>query len=441
MNPLIVWETLVIAVLILANGFFAAAEIAIIVARRGRLKQRADAGDYASQVALRLAEDSNRFLPTVQIGTTLVATIVAAFGGARIAMQLSDVLQGTRWTWIAAHSESVALSIVIVAITFLSVLLGELVPKRLALKYAGAMARGVAVPLDLMSRLAYPIVWIMGVSTNLVLRLLGAGGEITSNLHLEDIKRAIRDGKDEGLLDAAEQRLALESLRFGDLIARDVMQPRLEIDALDVNTPPEEIPGAAALAGYSRLPIYEGTLDQIIGYIHIRDVLHHAYLRVPIDLRRAARPVLHIPETLPLNRLLPQFQESHTHMAIVLDEFGGTEGLVTMEDMLEELVGVIRNEYHRDDAQQIVAQGNRRWLVHGSVKMNDLLDALAIDDPLASQSRSYSTAAGLVHSELQRIPSVGDRLTWHRLTLEVVEMQGPRIVRLAVSITLGDDGS
>jgi len=332
---LIVWETLIIAALILANGFFAAAEMAIIVARRGRLKQRADAGDYASQVALRLAQDSNRFLPTVQIGTTLVATIAAAFGGARIAMHLSDALQDARWAWVVTHRDTIALTLVIVTISFFSVLIGELVPKRLALKYAAGIARGVAVPLDFLSRLAYPIVWIMGVSTNLVLRLVGVGTQVSSDLHLEDIERAIRAGKDEGLIDVAEQRLALEALRFGDRIVRDIMQPRLEIDALDVDTPPEEIPGAAALAGYSRLPVYEGTLDQIIGYVHIKDVLHHVYLRVPIDLRRAARPVLHIPETLPLDRLLPQFQECQTHLAIVLDEFGGTEGLVTMEDMLE----------------------------------------------------------------------------------------------------------
>ncbi len=439
MNPLIVWETLIIAALILANGFFAAAEMAIIVARRGRLKQRADAGDYASQVALRLAQDSNRFLPTVQIGTTLVATIAAAFGGARIAMHLSDALQDARWAWVVTHRDTIALTLVIVTISFFSVLIGELVPKRLALKYAAGIARGVAVPLDFLSRLAYPIVWIMGVSTNLVLRLVGVGTQVSSDLHLEDIERAIRAGKDEGLIDVAEQRLALEALRFGDRIVRDIMQPRLEIDALDVDTPPEEIPGAAALAGYSRLPVYEGTLDQIIGYVHIKDVLHHVYLRVPIDLRRAARPVLHIPETLPLDRLLPQFQECQTHLAIVLDEFGGTEGLVTMEDMLEELVGEIRDEYRRSDELQIVPQGDLRWLVAGSVKIDDLLEALAIKDPAASQPRSFSTAAGLVHSELRRIPHVGDQLTWYGLQLEIVEMEGPRIIRLLVSLPARDE--
>jgi len=439
LNSLIVWETLVIGALILANGFFAASEIALLVARRGRLKQRADAGDHAAQVALRLAQDSNRFLPTVQIGTTLLATIAAAIGGARIAMHLSDGLQDARWAWVAAYHEAVALTLVIVTISFLSLVFGELVPKRLALKHAASIARWVALPLDYLSRIAYPVVWIMGVSTNLVLRLVGAGTHISSDLHMEDLLRAIRVNKDDRLIDLAGHRLALESLRFGDRVVRDIMQPRLEIDALDVDTPPDEIPGAAALAGYSRLPVYEGTMDQIIGYVHIKDVLHHLYLRVPIDLRRAARPVLHIPETLPLIRLLPQFQECHAPMAIVLDEFGGTEGLVTMEDILEELLGAIRDEHDRDDEHQITPQGNQRWLVDGAVKINDLLDSLGIKDPMASQPRSFSTAAGLVHHELQRIPRVGDRLTWDGLLLEIVEMQGPRIVRLLVSTTAGDD--
>ncbi|CAL1125197.1 unnamed protein product [Cladocopium goreaui] len=433
-NPLILWETLIILALILANGFFAAAEIAIIVARHGRLKQRADAGDHAAKVALKLAKDSNRFLPTVQIGITLVATVAAAFGGARTALHLSDWLKTSRWPLVVEHSDGIALTIVVVAITFLSVLLGELVPKRLALKYAGGIARSVAIPLDALARITYPVVWFMGVSTNLVLRLLGVGPEVRSRMDLEDLERAIKAGKDEGLLDPAEQRLAQRSLRFGDRIVRDIMQPRLEIDALDVNTPAEEIPGATALAGYSRLPVYEGSLDQIIGYVHIKDVLHHVYLGVPIDLRRSARPVLHIPETLPLNRLLLQFQDSHTPMAVVLDEFGGTEGLVTVEDMMEEVVGVMRDEHSRDDDYHIEPQGDGVWLVDGTAKINDLLDALAVHDPAALESRPFSTVAGLVHNQLQRIPRVGDQLTWHSLGLEIIDMKGPRIVRLRVSL-------
>lgn len=432
---MIVWETLVILLLILANGFFAAAEISIIVARRGRLKQRANEGDYASRVALKLSQDSNLFLPTVQIGTTLVATIAAAFGGAHIALRLADVLQTSQSPLIVEHRELIALSVVIATIAFLSVLLGELVPKRLALKYAATIARAVAVPLDILSRLAYPLVWVMGISTNLVLRLLGAGGDYSSKLHLEDIEQAIRAGEHQGLLDSAEEQLARRSLRFGDRLARDIMQPRLDIDALDVATPADEIPGATALAGYSRLPVYEGSLDQIIGYVHIKDVLHHVYLNVPIDLRRAARAVLHVPETLPLNRLLLQFQETHSPMAVVLDEFGGTEGLVTVEDMIEELVGEIRDEYAREDEDLIDQQDDGQWLVDGAARIDDVLDALAIKDSVPRKSRPFSTAAGLVHSELQRIPRVGDQLTWQGIQLEIVDMKGPRIVRLRVSIS------
>lgn len=432
--PAFVWEALAILVLILANGFFAGSEIAIIAAQRGRLRERAEAGDRRSRLALDLAEDPNRFLPTVQIGITLIGTLAAAFSGATLGDHLAEWFVKSRIDFIAKHPQAFALGSVTLLITFFSVLLGELVPKRFALMHSTSLARQAALPMHLLATFGRPVVWFMGRATELVLRVLGSREESEPQVSIDDIAHMIRSGTESGLLEPTEERLAIEALRLGERTARDIMRPRLDIDALDVYTPPEEVLGAMAMAGFSRLPVYEGDLDHIIGFVHMKDVLRCTYLQMRIDLRRLVNPVLFVPETLPLDRMLVMFQERKSQLAIVLDEFGGTEGMVTLENLLEELVGEIREEHGDDDIHdQIVEREDGSWLVDGGANVDDVLKHLRIKPAESSRTRGYSTMAGLVLSVLGRIPAVGESVEWDGLRIEVVDLDGKRIDRLVVS--------
>jgi putative hemolysin len=422
-------EILIILVLILANGFFSGAEMAIVASRRGRLRQMAEKGDARAATALELASSPDRFLPTVQIGITLVGTLAAAYGGDRVVEDVAG--------WIAVHApqpiagmaETIALVTFVMALSFVTLLLGELVPKRLALRQAEAFARVAAPAMQALSIVARPLVWGMSVATSALLYLLGAHKPSGPSVSVDDIEHLLEAGRAEGVLEAVEQAVASEALRLGERAVRDIMRPRIDLDALDVETPPGEILGAVAMAGHSRLPVYEGSLDHILGYVWLKDVLRHSWMGWPIELRKMLHRALFVPETMPLDRLLELFQKERNQLAIVLDEYGGTEGLVTLEDVLEELVGEIHDE-HRREINSLVERPDGSWLVDGGVAIDDLVERLGVEpDP---EARDYSTVSGLVLAELERIPAVGDTVRWHGLVIEVVDMDGRRIDKLLV---------
>jgi putative hemolysin len=237
-----------------------------------------------------------------------------------------------------------------------------------------------------------------------------------------------------GVLAPGEQTVARRALRFGDRTVREIMRPRVEIDALEVDTPPDEVVGAVAMSGFSRVPIHEGDLDHIIGFVYTKDLLRQQHLHWPIELRKLVRPPVFVPESLPLDRLLKTFNEKRTQMAIVLDEYGGTEGLVTMEDVLEELVGEIHDEYRVDSEQEIVRRDEHSWLVDGALHLDDLVEATGVDRPPTAGTREFSTLGGLILNALGRLPKVGEQVRWGPLTLEVVDMDGLRIDRVLVSV-------
>jgi len=247
---------------------------------------------------------------------------------------------------------------------------------------------------------------------------------------VDDIEHLLEAGRAEGVLEAVEQAVAAEALRLGDRAVRDIMRPRIDLDALDVETPSEEILGAVAMAGYSRLPVYEGSLDHILGYVSIKDVLRQNWMGWPIELRRLLHKALFVPESMPLDRLLELFQKERNQLAIVLDEYGGTEGLVTMEDVLEELVGEIHDEHGRRAGDTFTRREDGTWLVDGSAGVEDLVETFEIR--AENLPRDYSTVSGLVLATLERIPTVGDKAVWNGLELEVVDMDGRRIDKLLV---------
>jgi putative hemolysin len=425
---------IIILLLIVANGFFVAAEIAIIAARTGRLEQLSEEGSRPAKMAMELAAEPNRFLPTVQLGITLVGTFVAVFGGEELVTPLAEIVEKIPLDFVAHHAHSISLVIIVVGLTFFSLLLGELVPKQLALRQAELLARGVAPVLHWLSIVGRPFVWVMGKASDAVLVVLRAGKPSVDEptVSLVDIEHMIETGTQEGVLESVEQRVALEALRLGERTVRDVMRPRIDLDALDVNTPPEEVIGAVAMAGFSRLPVYEGDLDHVIGFVHIKDLFRQLHLGWDIELRKLLKPALFVPESMPLDRLLELFQEQHNQLAVVLDEYGGTEGMVTLEDVIEKLVGEIREGHRYDQEQMFIARGKDSWLVDGSFGISDLIERLdlRVDD---DQPRNYTTVSGLILHQLGRIPTVGDTTQWHALNLEVVDMDGQRIDRVLIS--------
>lgn len=426
-------ELFIIFVLILANGFFAGAEIAIIAAGRGRLQQQAAAGNHGAKLALGLAADPNRFLPTVQVGISLIGTFAAAFGGARIASYLSEWLNTWSIVWVTGHRHEIALFVVVVCMTFFSTVLGELVPKRMALLHANTLAGIVALPMHLLAKFARPAVIVMARSTDAVLWVLGSHNAPSQQVSIDDIQHLIETGTAEGVVAPVEQRLAVEALRLGEQSVKNIMRPRVEMDAIDLNTPPQEVLGALAMAGFSRLPVYEENLDQIIGYIHLKDIVRQQYMGWPIDLRKLLHPALFVPESMPIDRLLLRFQEQHNQLAIVLDEFGGTAGMVTLEDVVSELVGEIRSESRSDETQRMVQRDDKTWLIDGQVTIDDLKDKLHLRHPELLAPRNFSTVAGLILTRLDRIPRLGESVEWLGLRFEVVDMDGPRIDRVWVS--------
>ena len=426
-------EILIVLLLILANGFFSGAEMAIVASRRGRLRAMAEQGDRRAKAALELASSPDRFLPTVQIGITLVGTLAAAYGGDRLVSGVSKWISEKGPPALATAARPIALTVFVMLLSFVTLLFGELVPKRLALRKAEAFARLAAPTMQLFAWVARPLVWGMSLATSAMLFLLGAGKQTEPSVSVDDIEHLLQTGRAEGVLEAVEQAVASEALRLGERNVRDIMRPRIDLDALDVATPQTEIVGAIAMAGYSRLPVYEGSLDHIIGYVSIKDVLRNSWLGWPIELRKMLHRPIFVPETMPLNRLLELFQKERNQLAIVLDEYGGTEGLVTLEDVMEELVGKIHDEHRRDEADIFVKREDGSWLVDGSAGIEDLVKRLDIKvDPLP---REYSTVSGLVLAELERIPTAGDTLQWRSLRIEVLDMDGRRIDKLLISKT------
>ena len=423
-------ELFIVIALILANGFFSGAEMAIVASRRGRLRQLADEGDVAARTALELASSPDRFLPTVQVGITLVGTLAAAYGGDQLVEPLAAWLAANSPPLIANAATPIALTVFVALLSFFTLLFGELVPKRLALRNAERVARIVAPAMHFVSQLAKPLVWGLGRATSAVLFLLGAGKQEGPSVSVDDIEHLLETGRAEGVVEPVEQAVAIEALRLGERTVRDIMRPRIELDALDVETPPGEIIGAIAMAGYSRLPVYEGSLDHILGYVFLKDVLRHTWMGWPIELRKIMHRALFVPETMPLDRLLELFQKEKNQMAIVLDEYGGTEGLVTLEDILEELVGEIHDEHRAARDTAFVRRDDGSWLVDGSASIEDMAET--VDVKLDGAPRDYSTVSGLVLARLERIPATGDVTEWQGLTIEVVDMDGRRIDKVLI---------
>ncbi len=430
----LIGQLLAVFLLIALNGCLSGAEIALISANRNELKQMADGGNLQARQALDLAQNPSRFLPAVQVAVSFLSTLAAVLAGLAAVDLLTPRLGALDLGLASDGSLAVAVVLAVSGTSLLSVAIGELLPRRLALAQSTGTACLVARPLEILGRILRPVVWLLARGTDALAIVLGAGKVEVPATSLQEIRHLIELGMAEGVVGEVQQKLAFEALQLGDRTTRQIMKPRVDIDAVDVETPPEELLGAIAMAGFSRLPVYEGDLDHIIGFVHLKDVLRQHYLGWKLDLRKLIRPALTVPDTMRLDQLLVRFQEQRNQLAIVVDEFGSTRGMVTLEDVLEELVGELLTDHHERVEQQIVQRDATSWLIDGSVSIADMLERLGLQHHLSSAPRSVSSVGGLVLELIGRLPAVGEKTAWHDLALEVVDVDGRRIDRVLVTV-------
>lgn len=425
----IVWlDFVLIVILMLANGFFAASEIAVVSARRGRLQQRAEEGNKGAQTALNLANEPNRFLATVQVGITLIGTFAAAFGGDALAEPLGAALEPS----VGRYAHSIALVLVVLLITYLSLILGELVPKRLALQHAETMASRVAPIMRQISRLSAPIVWFLTTSTEVVLRLLGQHRQEAEQVTEEDVLSLVREGTEGGSLEASERDLIERVFDFSDSNARSIMTPRTEIYAVPFDLPFDQIVARVIESEYSRIPVYQGSIDRIQGVLYTKDLLRATQSSPPPRLEDLVRPPVFVLEHQRISSVLQQLKQTRTHLALVLDEYGQIEGLITLEDVLEEIMGDIADEYDEVDTM-VVRRADGSMLVEGMISYSDAEHQIGLPprDQLGDLP-PFDTLAGLLLALFERIPVAGDVVTLGEWRFEVVDMDGVRIDKVLV---------
>jgi putative hemolysin len=415
-------ELLIILALILVNGIFAGAEIAVISLRKSRLTQLVEEGRVGAQSVLALRDDPERFLATVQVGITVVGATAAAFSGASLAARLTPVLE--RVPAISHVAEDVALAIVIALVSYLSLVFGELVPKSLALRASEAYALLVARPLRTVAWLARPLIWALTRSSNLVLRPFGDSTSFSEARHSpEELQQLVEEAGKTGSLDEGTSEIASRALDFGGLTAADVMIPRNRVNGIPRGASPAEVRRMFLEEGHSRMPVYEGTLDNIVGYITARDVLAVAWQSDLVVLEDILRPPLFVPTTAPAIRVLKELQRRHMRIAFVVDEHGGLAGLVTLEDLVEELVGDLFSEDEKpEEAVRKEADGSA--IVRGDLPIRDVNRLLGLELP---EGETWSTVAGLVVALADGIPARGTKVRSDEVVLEVVEAS-PRAV-------------
>jgi len=419
-----VTEFLVLLLLVLAGGVLAGAEMAIVTARRGRLERLAGQGSARARAALQLRADPERFLASVQIGITLLGAIAGAFGGRTLAARLEPLL---RWLGCGEASGEVAFAVVVVAITYLSVVFGELVPKSLALRFADGFAVAIARPMVLLGWLARPFVWLLTASSNLVLRAFhDRTNFVEAKVTREDLEHLVEQAAEGGGLDAGTGDLVERALGFSQLRVADVMVPRRFVRAVAADAGIEQLREAMLGAGHRRVPVYEGSIDNVVGYVLREDVLACLWDGRAPRLDTLRRDPYFVPDLMPLERALRELQQRQLHLAVVVDEHGATAGIVTVEDVVEELVGKIFHERDAVPQRPIQREAEGQWLVQGTVPLRDVWRETDVELPETGESR---TVGGLLVALAgDRVPVAGEKFAaGPHAEFEVVEASLRRV--------------
>ena len=400
-------EVVVIAVLILLNGFFSCSEFAIISIRKSRVAQLVAEGDKRAKVVEELQMDSPRLLAVVQIGVTLVGSAASAVGGGAAVQYLKPYLLNSPYPMISNAAEPVALTMVVAVISYLTLIIGELVPKTIGLQYADTMALRVARPIYLMERIGGIVVTLLTLSTRAVLFIMGVKGKGQAFITREEVQHIVAEGRDTGVFSASEHEYIKNIFDFTHTSVREVMVPRMRMAAIDLELSRREMINFIVENQYSRYPVYRGSVENIAGFIHGKDFLGRVVTDPDFDINVIVRPPFYVPEGKKVNELLKEMQRKRIHMALVVDEYGGISGLATTEDLLEELVGEIEDEHDVGEPHRVQRLADGSLIVDALISISDLEDHLGIE---LGGDLPYDTLAGLILNQLGRFPEKGEKL-------------------------------
>ena len=428
MNP--IWNLLTIFIFAVLNGVLAMSEIAVVSARKARLRQQADRGNTRAQAALELATDPTQFLATVQIGITLVGIFAGAFGEATLARYLGTVLG--KIGALAPYADVIATTVVVLTVTYISLVIGELAPKRLALNNTEQIASLIAQPMQTLSAIARPLVWLLSVSTDSVVRILGIKPSDEPDISSKEIEIMVEHGTQIGVFEESEQDMIENVLRLDEWRVDAFMTPRTRITWIDLEDPEEKTKALLLDAQHSRFPVMEGDPDHAVGILYTKDMVVRHIKGEPFDIRATLRPVLFVPESMSPLRVLEIFKQKGKHIALVTDEYGSIQGMVTDMDILEAIAGEIPAEGEPEEprAQQ---REDGTWLVDGMLLIDRLWEVLDLETEMEGVYRGYQTVSGFAMTELNGLPSEGEQFEFHHQKFEIIDMDGRRIDKVLVT--------
>ncbi|MEJ0069437.1 MAG: hemolysin family protein [Pseudomonadota bacterium] len=420
---------LILLLLVLVNGLFAMAEIAIVSARPSRLRHMAEQGDKRAQLVLDMTADPSRFLSTVQIGITLISILTGTFGGATLGEQAAHPLREI--PVLAPYADALGIAAIVVLTTFLTLILGELAPKRIALNQPERLATAMARPMRALSRVATPVAWFLSRTTDLVLLLVpirkDAGGVVTD----EEIKYLMREGARTGHFEQAERDIVEMALRLGDRRVSALMTPRPQMEYLDLDDPVAENQRKVLESHYARFPVIQGGFERVVGIVQVKDLLAAQLKGQPFDLKAAVTPPVFIPETAPALKALELFKRTGTPIALIVDEYGDLQGLVTLNDLLESLVGDIAAPGQADEPAS-VRRDDGSWLIDGMMPIDEVADRIGLPRLLHEEDTDYTTLGGFMMAQLKRIPAPTDAVTVDGFRFEVMDMDGHRVDKVLI---------
>jgi putative hemolysin len=423
------FEIVTIIVLIVFNGIFAMSEFALVSAKRARLKQLAEEGNTGAVAALELSHKLTPFLSTIQVGITLIGILAGAFGGATVAEGLEVYLRN--FPALVPYSNAISITLVVVVITYLTLIFGELVPKQLALNKPEAIASRISKPMLFLSTIARPLVFILSISTEAVLRIMRVQKINEPSVTEEEIKIMLEEGTEAGVFEEAELSMIEGVLEIGDLRVESVMTHRNDIIALDLNDAVKDNLQKMILSGRSYFPAYERNLDNIVGMVSVKDILAKIVESGTVDIGTNVTKPLFAPEAISVLKLLELFKEVGVHIALITDEYGSIQGIITLHDILEAIVGDVRSLGEPVETPVVVREDGS-WLIDGDTATEKLKDVLSVDSFPEEEEGYYRTIAGLIMYVLQRIPKTGDHIEFKELRYEVVDMDGNRIDKVLV---------
>lgn len=419
-------EILIVVALTIVNGLLSMSELAVVSSRSARLKVLSDQGNKGAATALRLAEDPGRFLSTVQIGITLVGVLSGAFSGATLGARLSEWLGAQGFS--PSVSDTLGVGIVVVIITYLSLILGELVPKQVALRDPERVAARVAPAMSLLSKIGAPVVFLLDISGKAVLRLLGQKGEAEERVTEEEVRTIIAEAETAGVLERDEREMIAGVMRLADRSARALMTPRREVEVIDLEDSAEEIRAQLRASRRSRLPVQDGEADSIVGVVVVKDLIEFLQAGDIQDLRALVQETPIVMDTADSLHVLREIRSSRVHMALVFDEYGHFEGIITPGDVLEAIIGAFQEE--EEDEPAIVTRADGSYLVAGWMQVDEFSHELGIPIP---RDADFQTVAGFILAEMNHLPNVGESFDKGHWRFEVVDLDGRRIDKILVS--------